>query len=106
MSIEEIDSRIHDLQLEDSLVQAPGFSRYAAERMMRAAIEADQSPPHVKVEILVYPKASAGEGVHYAVKAGPLVFNSVRTAGFPRYLGPLESAPGLIPHMKVTKEVI
>lgn len=106
MSIEEICSEIYKLQRKDPWVQTPHNCRYAAEEMMRVAIEADQTPPHVEVDILVYPKASPNEGVHYAVKAGPLVFNSVRTAGFPLYFGPLKNAPGLIPHMKVTEKVI
>jgi len=103
MSIEQVCSAILDLQLKDSAIRSPFNCRYSVEKMTEIA---DKTDPNVITEILVYPYASPDEDVHYALKVGNTVFNPVKTAGFPRYNGPMEKAPGLLQSMNTAKEIL
>ena len=111
MSIKEVDVAIRKLQMNDSLVDVPGWCRYAAEKMEQVAIEADKTAPQTIKEILVYPDASvAQEEIHYALRVsspeGTIVYNLNQAGMFPKYVGDFESAPGLISKMKVTEKVL
>lgn len=106
-----MDQAIHKLSLDNDLVQAPGWCRYAAEEMRKVAEEADKTAPKAKIEIIVYPEASADtEEVHYAVRVsspeGDMVFNPNPAPWFPQYMGDYKLAPGFIPRMKATEKVL
>lgn len=111
MSLTEVDNAIRDLPFKDDHIQTPGYCRYAVEKMMEEATEADKTIPFVKKEILVWPKASDCATTHYALKVsdshgGSLAYNPNRAAGFPIYYGPLETAPGLISMMTVAQKIL
>ncbi|EKD65492.1 MAG: hypothetical protein ACD_50C00076G0005 [uncultured bacterium] len=111
MSIREVESSILDLRLEDDMLETPGMCRYAAERMLYVANESNLEEPRANIEILVWRKASSTEkDIHYALKAsspdGKIIFNPNPSPLFPQYVGPVEKAPGYIPQMTVTKEIL
>jgi hypothetical protein len=110
MSIKEVDSAIRNLSINDEHMQTPEWCRYATEEMIKVAEKADVTPPHAKIEILVYPKASAAEKIHYAVRAsspeGDEVFNPNPAPLFPQYIGSFNQAPGLISRMIVAQKIL
>lgn len=114
MSIREIEHAIRELSEKDDHIQTPGWCRYAAEKMLEAAREADKTAPLAVKELLAYcpsDQSPAGEEVHYAFSArnpeGPhIVFNLNPTAMFPEYIGRLDLAPGFIKKMTVIEKVL
>ncbi len=95
MSLLEVEQAIRKELYTDEKLSAPGYCRYAAEKMMRIAQEANISEPRAHLSFLVYPEAMPTEDVHYAIGAvnpedpqDKLVFNPVPTELFPQYIGP------------------
>jgi hypothetical protein len=112
MGMKEIESAILDLRFIDDNIESPGMCRYAAEKMLEVASDANKIEPKAIIEILVWKEASPTETeIHYALQVSyrdgeKIVFNPNPATLFPQYIGPIYQAPGLIPQMRVTKKVL
>jgi hypothetical protein len=111
MSIKEVDYAIRELQIRNTSIQSPQNCRYSVGKMIEIAKKADISPPNTIMRILVWPFASASEETHYALEVldnqgKDVVYNPVRTGGFPLFNGDKENAPGLLRQMKVAEEIL
>lgn len=107
MSILEIRDAIINLQINDELVQSPGFCRYAVKKMRAVAIEANKTPPVAEVKVVFWKpcgRLRSKEEVHFAleVDAGNerYIFNTSQAAQFPKYCGSFDRAPGLLSKMR------
>ena len=93
------------IQEGDSLTD-PENCRNAAQRIKD---EINKRFPEVKVSFLAYPEVREGPGVHYAVlvKSGgkKILINTVRSPGFPLYIGDMDLAVPTFAAMKETDTV-
>lgn len=111
MSIEQIRQSVITALLGDEKLSAPEHCRYAVGELLRIARAADKTPPLTTISILVYPKASPGQNVHYCLRVsnteeGTHIINTVSTAGFPEYNGLIDQAPGFFSQMKETDTIV
>jgi hypothetical protein len=110
MSLPEVIDAVKNWELLDERSQSPGFCRRSAKIILEVARKADESEPHVKTSIVVWPEPSVGDNVHYAVTATQgnqtVIFNSTPAAGFPIYHGPIQFAPGRLAKMVPSDDVI
>ena len=111
MCIEEVHRAIERLKETDISLHVSGLCRTSAEKIAKTARAADKKPPKVGVSFLAWPKASAGETVHYAVELvspeGDEVVNLCPAGNlFPEYLGDKKTAPGYLRQMEPAEKVL
>lgn len=72
--------------------------------------EINEKYPSAETQILVYPEARTGDGVHYSLlvkeNGRESLINTVKAPGFPVYIGEPEKAPPTFQTMKIVREVI
>jgi len=66
--------------------------------------------PKMQTEVLAYPEAKTGLGVHYSLLisngGSKTIINPVCAPGFPEYFGDISLAPPMFGQMKTVPEVI
>lgn len=111
MSLKEAEFAIrHALLNDEEALTTPGNCRVATETLASIAAEVIQSEPVVQPVILTSKEGETGTQVHYALGLTDgkmtVVVNAVADAGYPRYFGPIDTAPGLLRHLQVTDSVV
>lgn len=100
---EALSGAIHEYRMNNESCDAPGWCRETASHLVELAQTHD---PAAHVQILAYPAATTGEQVHYCVAIDGIVHNLCPTAGFPKYVGPLENAPAFFGFMQPVDEIL
>lgn len=106
MSI-DILGRVRTLIQEDDSLTDANDCRNATTKL---ATQLKNEFPDKKVEILAFPEAREGNGVHYALSADngsgdELLINPVPAPGFPQYIGPKSKAVPTFSLLKRTDKV-
>lgn len=106
----EIEQLIREQNNNDENMATPGYCRYAAERILVLTESWRDEDVNRRVIVLAYPKASKSEETHYCIElregTEAFIINTVATSGFPPYIGPKETAPGLFSSMEPTLEIL
>jgi hypothetical protein len=111
MSIEEIRAAVFNLQSKDPSVDTTGACIETTEKVIKAGNEVKQTPPFARMIILKWPpeETNTEEGFHYTPSAqthnATVIFSLACDNGFPKYIGPIEEAPGLFLKMKAVDKI-
>lgn len=103
----DILERVRELIREDDSLTNANDCRNATTKL---AAQLKNQFPDKKVEILAFPEAGEGNGVHYALSADSdsgdeLLINPVQAPGFPQYLGSRSNAIPTFSLLKRTDKV-
>jgi hypothetical protein len=107
MSSENIGEFVRDLlQKDDSLADVNN----CRDSVSKIKSEITKKFPDIKTDILVFPEAREGDGVHYSLRISQgdkkFLVNTVAAPGFPEYIGDFDMATPTFLAMKMTPKVI
>jgi uncharacterized protein YigA (DUF484 family) len=107
MSNETVVQFVHRLLQEDDSLSGPNDCRNVVSRLQH---KLNERFPGTNAEVIVYPEAKKGKGVHYSLLVGEddnkILINTVAAPGFPEYVGEINAAVPTYSAMKVTPKVI
>lgn len=110
MTYLEIETSVHRALQKREDLETPGNCRTAASELLRIATLADQSFPKCTINYLTSSQENKGSGVHYALLITERdgthhIINTVPTALYPQYIGPLSRAPLTFQQMRITQQI-
>lgn len=107
MSLENIPGFVRGLLQKDDSLSDPNNCR---DSVLKIKAEIDKRFPTAEVEFLAYPEARLGDSVHYSVLAifngRKILINTVKSPGFPIYIGDWENAVPTFFAMKKSDKVV
>jgi len=85
----DILKRVRELILDDDSLTDANNCRDTTVKLTK---QLKDEFPDANINILVYPEAKEGAGIHYAISTDNQIINPVSAPGFPQYIGPIKNA--------------